>query len=553
MLSTVHGVLREAAAAFGGRTAIRDDSRSLTFSDWWRASLDLAARLGQAGVRQGDSVGVLCGKTVLLPVSFAAVSLAGARFLALSPGWPETTARRVHPPSPRSFTLAFDGIPPALRRDNSLRVDPEAVLTGSREPSDLPVVDPGSDFYLNVTSASTGIPKVAPVSHGALLANTRGVCSALRLTGDDVHMSLFSAAGHPHELFMRGLLLGGSTILTEGRYPRSAIRLMVETGVTALMGLPPQLEGLARFSGRESGDLSGLRFAEAGGMYSSRTFIDRFNDLAGVDVIQVWGSTETSGVALFGERNSDCLSGVVEGYEALIADHGTEQAGEGCPGELLLRGEAVVRGYLGDRTATDECFRDGWFRTGDMFVRNGREMRFAGRRGGLVKSAGLKVFPLEVELAILRHPDVLDTAVAGEDLPGRGETTFARVVLRPGRELGQAALRAFLRGVIDEYKIPHTIAFVPDLPRTPGGKLDRAALGRPPGAPDWRGELLRTDVEIVRLLCHRAETAARAGAVYDPAWMEEQLENATGHNPGPLSDDSVREMFAFIINTLSRG
>lgn len=85
-------------------------------------------------------------------------------------------------------------------------------------------------------------------------------------------MSLFSAHSHPHELFMRGLLLGGATVLTEGRYPRTAMDLIADAGVTVLMGLPPQLDGLARSAGRERRSLSRLRLAEAGACTPRRHF-----------------------------------------------------------------------------------------------------------------------------------------------------------------------------------------------------------------------------------------------------------------------------------------
>ncbi len=552
MPPTVHGLLEAAASARGGAIALRDDAGSLSYADWEAASLNLAALLAEAGVRKGDTVGVSCGKTLLLPVSFTAVSLTGARFMAFSGDWPEPAARRMLPPSPRSWLLSFDGpgtVPAGVRH---LRFQPSEALGGRRTPADLPGIDPGDDFYMNVTSASTGLPKIAPITHDALLANTAAVCEALGLCGDDVHMSLFSASGHPHELFIRGLYLGGTTVLTEGRYPRSALRLISDARVTALMGLPPQLDGLARVSSREDTDISGLRIAEAGGMHSSQGFLSRFHDLTGVDAVPVWGSTETSGVALYGDANAEGLSRVVGGYSAVLADPGGAIIEGDGEGELRISGPAVVRGYAGDRMSTEEHFRDGWFLTGDVFRRESGVLHFLGRRGGLIKSAGLKVFPLEVELAILRHPDVLDTAVSGEEFPGRGETVVARVVPRPGSDLSSPSLREFLRGILDGYKIPHKFHMVPDLPRTPGGKIDRKALGSPPSSADWKGEILRTDVELVRLLNHRASSMALSGQAYDPGWVEEQLDNAAGHNPGPVSDDTIRSIMSFIIRSVAR-
>lgn len=551
MPRTVHGLLDEAASRRPGALALRDDIEALTFGDWAAASLNLAALMQRSGVRKGDLVGVCCGKTILLPVAFTAVSSLGARFLAVSPDWPETTFRRLLPASPKSILVCFDG-PPAHPGDTRrMTVARSETLEGRLKPGKMPDVDSSEDFYMNVTSASTGLPKMARASHEALIANTRGICSALGLTAEDVQMSLFSAHSHPHELFMRGLLLGGATVLTEGRYPRTAMDLIADAGVTVLMGLPPQLDGLARSAGRERRSLSRLRLAEAGGMHSSQTFLSRFHDLSGVDAVAVWGSAETSGVALYGDPNREGLANVVEGYSVELDDPSGNVVSGDSEGELRVSGTPVVNGYQGDRMSTEEFFRDGWFLTGDVFRRESGVLHFLGRRGGLIKSAGLKVFPLEVELAVLRHPDVLDAAVYGEEQPGRGETVVARVVLRPGAELPSPVLREFLRGLLDAYKIPRKFLFVPDLPRTPSGKIDRAALGSPPSKADWKGELLRTDVEIVRLINHRASAMALSSAPFDPSWVEEQLDNAVGHNNGSVSDDTVRSIMSAIIHSLA--
>lgn len=540
MPGTVHELLIDRAALSPGGTALVDDSASLTWAGWLDLSRAAARALSDAGVAPGDTVGVLCGKNVMLPVAFTAVSMTGARFMALSRDWPAATASRLHPRTPGDRTLCLDGDPGRWGGSSCIMLDPDRLIgTGSAwPPAD---VDPGLPFYLNVTSASTGMPKIAPVSHSALLANTAGVSAALGMTGGDVLLSLFSASGHPHELFMRPLLLGGISVLTESRYPRTALDLMERTGVTVLMGLPPQLDGLARMMGRGGARPAALRLAESGGMHSSAEMIARFSDLSGVPLVPVWGSTETSGVALVGTPGREGLDRVVDGYGILLADPDGKPVTEG-QGELWVRGPAVVDGYLGERGGG---FEDGWFRSGDIFGLRGGTLHFTGRRGGLIKASGMKVYPLEVELAILRHPEILDAAVYATDARGRGETVAASVIPRPGRSPSPQELRAFLRSMLEENKIPRVIEIVSDLPRTPSGKLDRSRLGEPQGAPDLKGEILRTDVELVRLLCHRARLAE--GLPFDPGWVEEQLESAAGHNPGPLSDDTVRRLLSAVI------
>ena len=550
---TVHGLLESQARSHPSRVALADDNHRLDYSGWWRKSRHLAALLQRLGVKEGDLVGVLCEKTLMLPVSFAAASMLGARFVALNSRWPEGERHRVFARWPDRVVLAEEGFDPlSWETPRVLTVPAGELMEGNEDPEELPVVDSDEVVYLNVTSASTGLAKVAATTHRNLMANTAAVCSTMGLEESDVHMSLFGVIGHPHELFLRGLYLGGKTVLTNMRYPREILAIIKEEQVSCLMGLPPQLENLARLCARSDVDLSSVRMAEAGGMHISREFVERFGQRTGVSVIPVWGSTETSGVALVGNPGETGFDKVVEGYTIQLRDSAGGEITDDGRGEMYIRGDGVVSAYLGDRASTAEVYSDGWYRTGDIFRREMGRLIFLGRRGGLIKASGLKLYPLELELAILRHPDVADACVVGAHHPVKGEIAAAYIVPRPGRELTAAEMRRFLRGRVDEHKVPKVFSFVPGLPRTPNGKLDRKAIGKREIEPDYRGELLRTDVELVRLLNHRAEILASLGLGFDPTWVEEQVDNVVGHNPGPLSDSAVREIIRYIISAFEK-
>ncbi len=552
MPGTVHDLLTERARQTPDAAALCDDSSTLTFSEWLSTSLDMAARLQRIGCSEGHVVGVVSERTVLLPCCFTAVSMLGARFVALNPQWPAQERQRV-------FGRWADRIAVSLSGDYSPQPD-EATLIVGREaingrerPVELPEVQPDEEFYLNVTSASTGQAKIAPTTHAQLIANTAGVVKTLGLRENDVHTSLFGVYGHPHELFMRGLYLGGCTVFTERKYPRDLLRVIGEKGVTALMGLPPQLATLSHLWKKCGVDLDSVRLVEAGGMHVSAELMDRFRELTGLGLVPVWGSTETSGVGLVGTGDRLGFNRVVDGYEIQLRELSGELLETDGIGELWISGPGVVRRYLGDRPQTDDSFSGGWYRTGDIFHRQDSRLIFLGRRGGLIKAAGLKVYPLEVELAILKHPSVVDACVVGRDHPTRGELPSAYIVLRPGQELSAADLRNFLRQHIDEFKIPRLINFVHGLPRTANGKIDRGAVGTREIAPDFRSELLRLDVELVRLLNQRAEIMSGIGGVgYDPTWVDEQVENAIGHNAGPIPDSSIMDIVRFIVSELGK-
>ena len=413
-------------------------------------------------------------------------------------------------------------------------------------------VDSFDEFYMNVTSGTTGLPKVAVSTHRELMVNTASVCEALDLTQDDVLMSLFGVIGHPHEIFMRGLFLGALTVLAPSVYPREQIEMIRENRVTFLMGLPPQLEAIGRLTSREDADISSLRLVEAGGMLVTERFQAAFMDRTGIGVTPVWGSTETSGVVLVGEPGQEGFSKVVSGYSTTIWDEGAPVEGDGR-GELWVAGEGIVNRYMGERSDSSEILVDGWYRTGDIFTVRNERLFFTGRKGGLIKASGLKVYPGEVELAILKHPSVSDVCVVGQEIPGRGEAPVAYVVLKMGESLSAPELRGFLVNVLEDFKMPRKYNFVRTLPKTISGKLDRSKVGGQEIEPDYRTELLRLDVDLVKLLNTRAEMMRKIGGGFNPNWVEEQINNAMGHNPGPIPDGVVRQAIRQIMSILERG
>ena len=550
---TIHGLLEHWAMETPDKIALQDGESSLTFAQWHRASEHLACRIQTAGVEKGTLVGVQVGRTCALPVAFTAISKVGARFLGLNPGWLSEDREMVFTRWNKRFILCWEGMEiDGWKASTLLSFGRSDINSPALSPRGSPRVDTFDEFYMNVTSGSTGLPKVAVTTHRELLINTASVCEDLELTGDDVLMSLFGVIGHPHEIFMRGLYLGATTVLEPSVYPRQHIHMIRKHKVTFLMGLPPQLDALSRLASREDADVSSLRIVETGGMRVTERFLSSFKERTGEKVTPVWGSTETSGVVLIGDPGVVGYSSVVFGYSVQLRDESAVVEGNGR-GELWIAGEGIVNRYLGERSDSSEILVDGWYRTGDIFTRRGGRLYFTGRRGGLIKASGLKVYPSEVELAILKHPSVRDVCVVGKDLPGRGEAPVAYVVLPGGVELTKHDLRNFLLDILEDFKMPRKYFFSNSLPRTASGKLDRARIARQDIAPDYRAELLRLDVDLVKLLNSRAGIMERIDAGYNPNWVEEQINNAMGHNPGPLSDSSVREVIRSIMNNLGRG
>lgn len=334
----------------------------------------------------------------------------------------------------------------------------------------------GDVVYLNMTSGSTGAPKAALTTHANLYWNTVSSVEALELGPDDIHACMFPVFGHPHELFARPLYLGGTIVMIDGISPKSITAAIAEHGVTSLMAIASICQSLVHFHRSRSFKLPSLRMAESGGMHASSRLVHEFRDCFGVPMVPVWGSTETAGVALAnsvdGTYRPGSMGRPAPHYEVrVVADHGGEAEADEV-GEMAIRGPGVCPGYFRNSSETAVFMREGWFYTGDLVRRDADGyFFFAGRRNGMMKVAGLKVFPTEIEEILSRHPGIAEVAVVKAADPSHGEAPKAFVVPKDGSPLTLADIREYCRERMAAYKIPRHVELVKELPKSPGGKI----------------------------------------------------------------------------------
>jgi benzoate-CoA ligase len=150
---------------------------------------------------------------------------------------------------------------------------------------------------------------------------------------------------------------------------------------------------------------------------------------------------------------------------------------DGEPGDLYIHGPSAAMMYWGNRAKTRETFQGGWTKSGDKYVRNvDGSYTYSGRSDDMLKVSGIYVSPFEVEATLVQHPAVLEAAVIGkEDAEGLTKTK-AFVVLKEGGQADEAELKAFVKDRLAPYKYPRYIEFVPDLPKTATGKIQRFKL-----------------------------------------------------------------------------
>jgi long-chain acyl-CoA synthetase len=482
------------------RTALLWRDQAWTYS--WL--LREVRRLSNAWAGQGPRGHIACflDKCPELVVAFAAAGAAGhtyvpsnpnagaeplkSQFLEAPPSWVVVREKHLE----RVSGLAEEtGIRPRFvvvdgpDRTDSRYLNWTALLAGASTGSAGTRVPAGAVAYLNMTSGTSGKPKLALATHANIYWNVVSACARLGLTRDDVFLCGFPAFLHPHETIARGLLLGGAVLLEDeaGTEPGlDGFWQALRTGrATTVMANPAVYRLLAGSVLAGSGELASIRIFESGGSPVSADLAGLYRERFAAPLIPVWGSTETTGAALAavplppnpgdGLLGTPCPSYRVK----VIADDGASTP-PGCAGELLVSGPAVVSGYLGG--AENHRFQDGWFHTGDLVTEREGSLYFTGRADFVFKSAGLKVHPEEVEAVLLRHRAIWDAAVVAVPDPIRGSEVKALLVLREGASLSRAELVAHCLPHLEPHRIPRQVSFVGKLPRAESGKLLRSRL-----------------------------------------------------------------------------
>lgn len=468
-----------------------DGTRRTTYAELHRRVAALAGGLAARGVTVGDRVAYLGPNHPSFVETLFAVTALGAVFVPVNTRIPPErvdalladagTRLLVHTPSP-----AADALRTTVDRV-VVGVDDEAAIA-SATPREALAVDPDQLAVLMYTSGTTGRPKGARLSHGNVVWNALSVLVDVDLAADEVCLvsaPLFHAAALGMTA-MPVLLKGGALVLEESFDVGRTYDLVARERVTMMFGVPTMFDVLARDARFDDADLSSLRYLLCGGAPLPRPLIERYAGRR-LTFMQGYGMTEASpGVLLLGADDAASRIGSA-GKPAFFVDVELRDpsgavAADGERGEVLVRGPNVVDGYWG-RTddpsfvASDSFTADGWFRSGDVAVRDADGFhRVVDRLTDVYISGGENVYPAEVESALVAHPAVAEAAVVGVPDERWGEAGRAYLVAVEGATPDADDVRAFVAERLGRFRAPRDVEVVTSLPRTPTGKLDKVAL-----------------------------------------------------------------------------
>jgi acyl-CoA synthetase (AMP-forming)/AMP-acid ligase II len=331
------------------------------------------------------------------------------------------------------------------------------------------------------TSGTTGRPKGAVITHAQTL-RAYGIWADLAgLRHGDRYLIVnpfFHTFGYKAGVI--ACLMRGATMIPQPVFNVDTVLANVAAERVSVLPGPPTLhQSLLDHASRDKHDLSALRLVVTGAAVVPLRLVERLRGELGVDtVLTAYGLSEASGVVTMCRRGDDPTIVAATSGRAIPGTEIRVDAPPGEPGEVLVRGFNVMRGYYEDPAATARTLTpDGWLRTGDVGVLDAQgNLRITDRIKDMFIVGGFNAYPAEIEQLLGLHPDVADVAVIGVPDPRLGEVGRAYVVRRPGALSTSDDLIAWSRREMANYKVPRSVEFVSTLPRNASGKVLKGEL-----------------------------------------------------------------------------
>jgi acyl-CoA synthetase (AMP-forming)/AMP-acid ligase II len=495
---TPAGGYTASANRYGSETAIIDELGTLTFAEVNLRTNALANALSEDGIAAGDSVGVMCRNHRGFIDAVIACSKLGAHVLFLNTAFsgPQLTdvAKREKPKA-----LVYDHEFAELIHDASRRRrryiawhDPEdgkpedPRLEDLIERGETADVEPPSERgkAIILTSGTTGTPKGASRSQPRSLDPAAALLAMIPLKAREKTMiaaPMFHSWGFVH--FTLGMSLSSTLVLKRKFDPEATLSLTAQHECTALIVVPVMMQRILELPEEtlQRYDLSKLRVVAVSGSALPGAVSERWMDVFGENVYNLYGSTEVAWATIATPRDLRDAPGTAGrppyGTIVRIYDDDGNPVPPGETGRIFVGNEMSFEGYTGGGNKHDI---DGLLSSGDVghFDRSGR-LFVDGRDDDMIVSGGENVFPAEVEDLLSGHEAILEAAVFGVDDEEWGQRLKAVIVLREGASCDGDDVKSHVKSNLAAYKVPRDVEFVDELPRTSTGKVLKRELRQP--------------------------------------------------------------------------
>ncbi|HEV7798871.1 MAG TPA: long-chain-fatty-acid--CoA ligase [Pyrinomonadaceae bacterium] len=485
------------------------DGREFSYEEFMTAVNRTARMLASHGVSKGDVVSLLMPNSAEYIIAYFACwklgaiagpinSLLKAQEIAFVISDSETKALLAHSdflPTIESIRRDLPGLRAVIMFDDEaaatkdFKTDSTSANSTSSSLSglNLPDIDCDSEAIIIYTSGTTGKPKGCLLTHGNLIANARQISEWLGFTKDDrlltimplFHMNAVSVTT------MSALYAGGSTVVSPKFSASRFWQIISDYQITSFGSVATMLSMLLTTypDGVPKGlTTDQLRFAMCGSAPVPAEVMKRFEETFNCLVIEGYGLSESTCRSTFNppnERRRPGSCGKPIGNEMRVVDDNDVEVADGELGEVVLRGENILKGYYRNPEATATAFRNGWFHTGDIGYRDMEGFFYiVDRKSDMIIRGGENIYPREIDEVLYQHPLVAAAATIGVPDQLYGEEVAAFIVLKEGREATEEEIVAFCRARLADYKCPKTVRFIKEIPKGPTGKLLKRELAR---------------------------------------------------------------------------
>jgi long-chain acyl-CoA synthetase len=500
--------------------AIVFENVRMTFGQLDKLSNQVANALVDMGIEHGDKVALCCPNIPYFPVVYYGIMKAGAVVVPLNVLFKprdiayhlaDSDAKAVftfedipHLPMASNVKEAFEQVPACsdlilmtedLAAKSAFAEHPTffELIANKDERFDTYPTRPDDTCAILYTSGTTGQPKGAELTHLNLMTNVTTTWSThlpmVDFTDSGqktvlITLPLFHTTGQTVQ--MNTNLYGGNRVVLLPRFePKSVLDAMVAEKVNFWIGVPTMYWTLLKFVNETGYDVSriaeNMKVCTSGGAPMPVEVLREFEEKFGVPVREGYGLSETSPLACFNHFGKPSKPGTVGqpifGVEVKCFDDDDIEVPNGTRGEIVIRGQNVMKGYYKRPEATAEAFRAGWFHTGDIGVIDDEGyIAIVDRKKDMILRGGYNIYPREIEEIIITHPAVSLCAVIGVPCERLGEEIKAYVVLKQGQELNGDDFIAWCRDQIAANKYPRFVEFCSELPVGATGKIMKRAL-----------------------------------------------------------------------------
>ena len=467
--------------------AVIDDKGQYTYQQLATMSAGLGMYIGSQ--TSAPSVGLLIPPSAGFVASFYGTLLAGKSAVLINYLLGDKEIAHVIKDSGIDTVVTIPQLAPRVA-NAGLKVIDLAQLAGASpvaaatSPKELPKHDPDHMAVLMYTSGTSGLPKGVILTYGNLQSDVDAAIKHARLEHKHRFLGVIPLF---HSFGMTAMMLApiqlAATVTYMSRFSAvAALKAIREQKISLMFGVPSMYAAILRLKDAKPEDFKPIYAMISGGEPLPEAVREGFKQRFDTNIYEGYGLTETSPVVTLNvpqEHRAGSVGKPVPGAEFRLIDDDGNAAASGQSGEIWVRGPMIMKGYHNLPKETAEVLTpDGYFKTGDLGRFDaGGFLYITGRKKELVIVAGEKASPREIEDVLMRHPAVLDAAVLGKKDSSRGEVVVAFVIPREGQTIPVDQLRDFCREQgLAQWKIPREIIVVPELPRSPTGKVLKRVL-----------------------------------------------------------------------------